>query len=42
MSGENWKDPEGTFRSDWTGAWLVGAIFLVILFFVLAFAFGIL
>lgn len=44
MSGQNWKDAQGTFQSDWTGAWLVGAvgIFVVVFLIILALAFHVL
>ncbi|HYM39432.1 MAG TPA: hypothetical protein VEY12_04705 [Thermoplasmata archaeon] len=31
LSGETWKDPEGTFKSDWTSAWLIGVLVLLAL-----------
>lgn len=35
MSGQNTKDAEGTFRSDWSLAWVIGlAVVLVVIFLV--------
>ncbi len=34
MGGQNWKDADGTFRSDWSSAWVIGlAVLAVIIFF---------
>ncbi len=40
MSGQRWKDAQGTFQSDWAAAGLLGLAAIVILIIVL-FAIGI-
>jgi len=42
LSGQNWKDPRGTFQSDWTLAWVLGSIGMVAFFIALGFYFGLL
>ena len=39
MSGQHWRDAQGTFKSDWASAWLIGmALTLVAIFLTLLFA----
>jgi len=40
MSGEKWREADGTFRSDWALAWLVGSVLLAVAFLALLFALG--
>lgn len=42
LSGQKWKDPKGTFASDWTLAWLIGTLVLLGFLVALAFAYGVL
>ncbi len=42
ISGQTWRDPQGTFRSDWTSAALIGSILFVAFLFPLAWAVGLL
>ncbi len=42
LSGQNWKNPDGTYPHDWTLAMLIGAAGFVAFLLLAAFAFGML
>ncbi len=42
MSGQNWKDAGGTFRSGWSSAWVIGLAVVAVIVFLVLLAAGIL
>ena len=40
LSGQNWKNPDGTYPHDWSTAWLVGSAALIALFILVCLAYG--